>query len=328
MKYLDEFRDSAKAGFLSEGDRGPDRVALDIPTTGRCNSWRFAAATPTRSSATASRACCRAQIELVHGPGCPVCVLPMGRVDDCVAIAEEPGVIFATFGDAMRVPGSRKSLLQAKADGADVRMVYSPMDALELARANPDREVVFFGLGFETTMPSTALTILAGRSRGGREFLRLLQPHHHRADDQGDSRQPGSEARRLPRPRPCLDGDRNRALRVHRPLLSQADGHRRVRALGHSAIDLDAAEADQGGAGRDRKPVCAGRSGGGQRARAERRLAGLRTARILRMARPGLDRSFGRQASRRLRPLRRRAQIRHSRTSRSPIPRPASAAKC
>ena len=99
-------------------------------------------------------------IEFVHGPGCPVCVLPMGRVDDCVAIAERPEVIFATFGDAMRVPGSRKSLLQAKAEGADVRMVYSPLDALALARRNPDREVVFFGLGFETTMPSTALTVL------------------------------------------------------------------------------------------------------------------------------------------------------------------------
>lgn len=100
-------------------------------------------------------------IEMVHGPGCPVCVLPMGRVDDCVAIAEQDNVIFTTFGDAMRVPGSRKSLLQAKADGADIRMVYSPMDALKLAQNNPDREVVFFALGFETTMPSTALTVLA-----------------------------------------------------------------------------------------------------------------------------------------------------------------------
>ncbi|MDQ3494309.1 MAG: hydrogenase formation protein HypD [Pseudomonadota bacterium] len=99
-------------------------------------------------------------IELVHGPGCPVCVLPMGRVDDCVALAEHPNVIFCTFGDAMRVPGSSKSLLEAKAEGADVRMVYSPMDALKLARDNPEREVVFFALGFETTMPSTALTVL------------------------------------------------------------------------------------------------------------------------------------------------------------------------
>lgn len=98
-------------------------------------------------------------IEFIHGPGCPVCVLPMSRVDECVQIAEKPNVIFTTFGDAMRVPGTKKSLLQAKADGADIRMVYSPLDALELARRNPDKEVVFFGLGFETTTPSTALSI-------------------------------------------------------------------------------------------------------------------------------------------------------------------------
>jgi hydrogenase expression/formation protein HypD len=109
-------------------------------------------------------------ISLVHGPGCPVCVLPMGRVDDCVALAETPGVIFTTFGDAMRVPGSKKSLLTARAEGADVRMVYSPLDALDLARRNPSREVVFFGLGFETTMPSTALTVLQAEAEGIRNF--------------------------------------------------------------------------------------------------------------------------------------------------------------
>jgi hydrogenase expression/formation protein HypD len=105
-------------------------------------------------------------LEFVHGPGCPVCVLPMGRVDDCVSIAKEPGVIFTTFGDAMRVPGSRGSLLQARAEGADVRMVYSPLDALEIAASQPDKHVVFFGLGFETTMPSTAMTILEAERRG------------------------------------------------------------------------------------------------------------------------------------------------------------------
>ena len=109
-------------------------------------------------------------IELVHGPGCPVCVLPMGRIDDAVSIAERPEVIFTTFGDALRVPGSQKSLMQAKADGADIRIVYSPMDALALARANPDRDIVFFGLGFETTMPSTALTVLAAEREGITNF--------------------------------------------------------------------------------------------------------------------------------------------------------------
>ncbi len=109
-------------------------------------------------------------VEFVHGPGCPVCVLPMGRVDDCLAIARQPEVIFTTFGDAMRVPGSQGSLLQARAEGADVRMVYSPLDALALAQAYPDRQVVFFALGFETTMPSTAMTVLEAERLGVRNF--------------------------------------------------------------------------------------------------------------------------------------------------------------
>lgn len=109
-------------------------------------------------------------VELVHGPGCPVCVLPVGRVDDAIAIAESPGVLFTTYGDALRVPGSKRSLQQCKASGADVRTVYSPMDALALARANPEREVVFFGLGFETTAPSTALTVLQAEREGIENF--------------------------------------------------------------------------------------------------------------------------------------------------------------
>ncbi|MGK7660285.1 MULTISPECIES: hydrogenase formation protein HypD [unclassified Marinovum] len=114
-------------------------------------------------------------IEFVHGPGCPVCVLPMGRVDDCVTLAEQPQVIFTTFGDAMRVPGSKGSLIEAKARGADVRMVYSPLDALELARRHPEREVVFFALGFETTMPSTALTLLQAAEEGVENFSMICQ---------------------------------------------------------------------------------------------------------------------------------------------------------
>jgi len=102
-------------------------------------------------------------VDLIHGPGCPVCVIPMGRVDDAIAIAERPEVTFTTFGDMMRVPGGNGSLLEAKARSADVRMVYSPLDALKIARQNPDREVVFFAIGFETTAPSTALTLLRAR---------------------------------------------------------------------------------------------------------------------------------------------------------------------
>jgi hydrogenase expression/formation protein HypD len=107
-----------------------------------------------------------AEVELVHGPGCPVCVIPMGRQDDAIAIAQRPEVIFTTFGDMLRVPASNGSLLDAKARGADVRMVYSPLDALRIARENPGREVVFFAIGFETTTPSTALTLLRAREEG------------------------------------------------------------------------------------------------------------------------------------------------------------------
>jgi hydrogenase expression/formation protein HypD len=109
-------------------------------------------------------------IDLVHGPGCPVCVLPMGRIDDAIAIARTEGVLFTTFGDMMRVPGSSGSLLDAKAEGADVRFVYSPLDALKLARDNPDRQVVFFAIGFETTAPSTAVTLLRAHTEGIENF--------------------------------------------------------------------------------------------------------------------------------------------------------------
>jgi hydrogenase expression/formation protein HypD len=109
-------------------------------------------------------------IELVHGPGCPVCVIPMGRVDDGISIAERAGVIFTCFGDMMRVPGGHGSLLDAKAQGADVRFVYSPLDALKIAKENPTREVVFYAIGFETTAPSTALTLMRAKAEGVRNF--------------------------------------------------------------------------------------------------------------------------------------------------------------
>jgi hydrogenase expression/formation protein HypD len=106
------------------------------------------------------------QITMIHGPGCPVCVIPLGRVDDSISIALKPGVIFTTFGDMMRVPGSKTNLIDAKARGADVRMVYSPLDALKIAKKNPDKQVVFLALGFETTAPSTAMTVLQAAKDG------------------------------------------------------------------------------------------------------------------------------------------------------------------
>ncbi|HEY4305388.1 MAG TPA: hydrogenase formation protein HypD [Gemmatimonadaceae bacterium] len=110
-------------------------------------------------------------VELVHGPGCPVCVIPMGRVDDGIAIAREPNVILTCFGDMMRVPGSAGSFLDARAAGADIRMVYSPLDALRVAKDNPDRDVVFFAIGFETTAPSTALTLMRAKAERIQNFF-------------------------------------------------------------------------------------------------------------------------------------------------------------
>jgi hydrogenase expression/formation protein HypD len=107
----------------------------------------------------------------VHGPGCPVCVLPIGRIDNAVALARDEGVILCTYADMMRVPGSgRVSLIRAKADGADVRMVYSTQDALQVARDNPDREVVFFAIGFETTTPPTAVALKVAQAEGLKNF--------------------------------------------------------------------------------------------------------------------------------------------------------------
>ncbi|AUW94890.1 MAG: hydrogenase formation protein HypD [Sulfobacillus thermotolerans] len=109
-------------------------------------------------------------IEMVHGPGCPVCVLPMGRIDDAMALAQTPGVIFTTFADMMRVPGSQQSLIDIKAQGADVRFVYSPLDALKIAQQNSERQVIFFAIGFDTTTPSTAVTIARAQALGVHNF--------------------------------------------------------------------------------------------------------------------------------------------------------------
>src|SRR6478672_6689191 len=109
-------------------------------------------------------------IELIHGPGCPVCVLPMDRIDDGLAMAHQPDVIFTAFGDMMRVPGTSGSPLEHKARGADIRIVYSPADALKLAMLNPSKHVMFFAIGFETTAPSTALTLQRARSQGVTNF--------------------------------------------------------------------------------------------------------------------------------------------------------------
>jgi len=164
MRYVDEYRDPAAARALVHAIHevaDPDRHVKVMEVCGGHTHTIYR---------HGIEELLPEQVELVHGPGCPVCVIPMGRVDDALHLAREPNVIFTAFGDMMRVPGSTGSLLDAKADGADIRMVYSPMDALAIAEREPDREVVFFAVGFETTSPSTAVTLLRARDSGITNF--------------------------------------------------------------------------------------------------------------------------------------------------------------
>ncbi|MFD6388536.1 hydrogenase formation protein HypD [Nocardia sp. NPDC055029] len=114
------------------------------------------------------------EIEMIHGPGCPVCVTPLEVIDKALEIAAQPGVIFCSFGDMLRVPGSERDLFRVKSEGGDVRVVYSPLDALTIARQNPDRQVVFFGIGFETTAPANAMTVYQAKRLGIENFSLLV----------------------------------------------------------------------------------------------------------------------------------------------------------
>ena len=151
MKHVDEYRDPRAAKALIEGIRARARRAWPIMEVcgGQTHTLIRYGIDQVLEGA----------VSLIHGPGCPVCVTPVEKIDRAIAIASRPGTILATFGDMMRVPGTRGDLIAAKAHGADVRIVYSPMDALRLATDHPDREVVFFAVGFETTAPANAMTV-------------------------------------------------------------------------------------------------------------------------------------------------------------------------
>jgi hydrogenase expression/formation protein HypD len=164
MKFVDEFRD---AGVITKAAEEIRRLA----DPGR--TYRFMEVCGGHTHAIyrfGLKDLLPPNIELVHGPGCPVCVLPMGRIDDGLSMARDPKVIFCAFGDMMRVPGANGSPLEHKARGMDVRIVYSPSDALSLARKNPDRHVMFFAIGFETTAPSTALVLMRAKQQGIKNF--------------------------------------------------------------------------------------------------------------------------------------------------------------
>ncbi len=250
-----------------------------------------------------------ANVELVHGPGCPVCVIPMGRVDDGIALAHEPGVIFTCFGDMLRVPGSNGTLLEAKAAGADVRMVYSPLDALRLAKANPDRQVVFFAIGFETTAPSTALTLKRAKAEGVENFSCVcnhvtIVPPLRALLESPDLRLDG-----------FIGPGHVCTVVGGRPFgFIPADYGRPLVIAGFEPLDLLQAilmilEQLARGPLRGREPVQARGAVGGQPARARGDGRGLRAAAALRVARAGLHLPERAAAVGRLRGLRRRAAL-------------------
>ena len=165
MKYVDDFRRGELARALAGRIRAETRADRRYRLMEFCGGHTHAIA---RYGLTALLP---GNIELIHGPGCPVCVLPVGRIDSAIRLIKERPITLCTYGDVLRVPASGgDSLYRARAAGADVRMVYSSADALELARREPEREVVFFGLGFETTTPPTAVALLAAREQGLRNF--------------------------------------------------------------------------------------------------------------------------------------------------------------
>jgi hydrogenase expression/formation protein HypD len=155
---LEEFRSASEAKSLVE------RVAALV--TGPVALMEVCGTHTVAISRFGLRSILPGALRLLSGPGCPVCVTPLSEIDRAIAVAREPGVILTTFGDMMRVPGSHSSLEQEKSEGADVRILYSPLEALDIAAAHPDREVVFVGVGFETTSPTIAATVLAAKRRG------------------------------------------------------------------------------------------------------------------------------------------------------------------
>jgi hydrogenase expression/formation protein HypD len=166
MKYLDEYRDAAVAKKLTEA------IARTVT-----RPWTIMEVCGGQTHTIVKYGVDRVLpegIELVHGPGCPVCVTSMEMIDRAHAIAARPGVIFTSFGDMLRVPGSNGDLLQLKSQGADVRIVYSPLDAVNLAAANPDRQVVFFAIGFETTAPPNAMSVWLAAKRKLKNFSVLV----------------------------------------------------------------------------------------------------------------------------------------------------------
>jgi len=166
MKYIDEYRDATAVRKLA--------AAIRTATTKPWTIMEICGGQTHSIVKFGIDGLLPDQVTLVHGPGCPVCVTSVALIDSALSLARRPEVILCSFGDMLRVPGSETDLLTAKAGGADVRMVYSPLNAVELARTHPDREVVFFAVGFETTAPANAMAVLQAHQFGLKNFSLLV----------------------------------------------------------------------------------------------------------------------------------------------------------
>ena len=313
MKFVDEYRDPAAARLAIA--QITERAAEGAPNGGPTSSWRCAAATPTPSTSTASRTCCPEPVELVHGPGCPVCVIPMGRVDDAIAVAETPSMIFTSFGDMMRVPGGNGEPAGGQGPGAPTcGWCTRPLDALRIADANPDKQVVFFAVGFETTAPSTAVTVLKARQKGVTNFSVFCNHVTIVPPLKAILESPDLRLERLPRPRPRVHRHRQPALPVRArpstacpwsPPASSPSTSSRPSSCCSRQIDEGRCEVEN-------QYTRAVSDHGNPRALAILQ-RGLRAAAPLRVAGPGLHLPVRPQAQRRVRRLRRRAALQRAR---------------
>jgi hydrogenase expression/formation protein HypD len=229
MKYVDEYRDGALARDIAAA------IAAEAQPDRHYALMEFCGGHTHAISRYGLEDLLPPNLRLIHGPGCPVCVLPIGRIDDAIRLARDPAVTLCTYADMMRVPGSNgASLLKARAAGADIRMIYSSLDAVRIAEAEPARQVVFFAIGFETTTPPTAIALRQAMQKGLTNFSifcnHVLTPDCHR---------------RVRRPGACLHHHRHSAIpRIFRRL-PQAGSDRRVRAAGRDAGDPDAGAPGQ-----------------------------------------------------------------------------------
>ncbi len=322
MKFVDEFRDPEVIGRTADeirrlADPGRHYRLMEVCGGHTHAIYRFGL-----------KDVLPPNIELIHGPGCPVCVLPMGRIDDGLLLAQRPDVIFSAFGDMMRVPGAHGSPLEHKAKGLDVRIVYSPSDALKLARTNPDKHVVFFAIGFETTAPSTALTLLRAREEGLRNFSVFCNhvtiiPAIRAILDSPDMRLdgfigPGHVSTVIGcRPYEWIARDEAKPIVVSgfEPLDLLQSIVMLLRQLGEGRAEVE---------NQYTRVV----PWEGNRAALRAMARGVRAPAVLRMARARIHLAVGASDPRRVRRVGRRAPLRCGRAFALPTPRPPSAERC